>query len=194
MHRRKPSKEDDEAVDITLQQQPPPRANGVSPPTAHTRVSSMPSHPEPENLPPTFAIQPLSAGSFRAGFNGIGNGFPSSPLRSSYSMGSHGRTHSVSGGHGYSRANSNQANSSETSESSPLRSSFSMPSHGKTQSVSAGRTHGRTHSVNGGVMGNGLPDGALAVSTSAHPSFVLSQLSSILFRPILAAPVCTIVL
>lgn len=166
MHRRKPSKEDDEAVDITLQLQtpPPPRANGVSPAPSRTRVSSTPSHPESEfHLSPSPPVQPPSAGPFRTGFSGIGNGFPS-PLRSSYSMGSHGRTHSASVGHNHSRANGTQANSSESSESSPLRPSFSMPSHGKTQSVSASRSHGRTHSVTDGVVGNGVPNGTAAAS------------------------------
>jgi hypothetical protein len=171
MHRRKSSKEDDEAVDIQQPPSPSPRLNGISPRPTHARVNSMPSHPEPEHqhlLPPSFAIQPPSGGPFRTGFNGIGNGLPSSPLRSSYSMGSHGRTHSVSGVHGYSRANGTQTNSSDTQEPSPLRSSFSMPSHGKTQSMSANRSHGRTHSVSGGVMGNGHPNGTSTASPSSH--------------------------
>jgi hypothetical protein len=162
MHRRRPSQEDkdDESsigasttttTTTTLQ----PHTNGIP---SRNRVNSTPSSPPVvlASSQSSYPYSPPSAGPLRTSFSGTArspNGYPSSPLRSSFSVPvpsgtrgrGHTRTHSISGDFGLSGGGS----STDGGSLFPPR-SFPVHPNGRISSFpsssSGGRAHSRTQS------------------------------------------------
>lgn len=160
LHRRNRSKEEDDVPEIPGQSAT--AGNGVLPPQSRVRVNSVPMKPNGEGTSSVaFGNPSPSAGPYRTSFNGApkanegSNGYPLSPLRSSFStsgsLHGHSRTRSISTPFSPPLPSPLSSGFSFSQQPIPMTTSTSNPEASTTLSPTSAkhnRRHSRLHSRN----------------------------------------------